>query len=375
MAWAEVKQTVGFREEILMLGNQSEVNIRELCRRFQVSPKTFYKWRKRFADGEEGLANRSRRPHESPTRTEAVVEGKILAVRAAHRSWGARKIRRVLLDKGEPNIPADSTVHRILERNGQIDSNSEKHQSWQRFEHEAPNQLWQMDFKGWFRTNDQRRCNPLTVLDDHSRYVVCLQACLDQKTETVQTQLTTTFRRYGLPERMTMDNGSPWGNDWEHQYTPLTVWLMRLGVRVSHSKPYHPQTQGKAERFHRTLDVDLLRWQSFRNLVHVQQHLDQYRDVYNRQRPHQALSLEVPSSRYRISCRQFPEHISAIEYDVGDVVRKVQVKGRFRFRGRVYKVAKAFYGYPIAVRATVNDGIFDVFFCHQKIGAIDLHEE
>ena len=377
MAWNEVKQTMAFREEILTLGKHPEANIRELCRRFQISPKTYYKWLKRAnIKGVEGLKNQSRRPHHSPTQTDPEVEMNVLSVRAEHPSWGARKIRKVLSTRGEMDLPTSSTVHRILKRNGKIDPvDSLKHQPWQRFEHEAPNQLWQMDFKGWFRTNDQRRCNPLTVLDDHSRYVVCLHACLNQQTETVQAQLTATFRRYGLPERMTMDNGAPWGNDLEHQYTPLTAWLIRLGVLISHSRPYHPQTQGKDERFHRTLDVDLLRWHSFRNADHVQEHFDRYRQIYNRQRPHQALGLEVPASRYRVSTRSFPEQLPPIEYDVSDTVRKVDEKGRILFRGKAYRVGKAFHGYPVAVRPTTEDGIFNVLFCHQRIFSIDLREQ
>lgn len=377
MAWDEVKQTMSFREEILNLGIQPGTNVRELCRRFQISPKTFYKWRKRAkAEGETGLINRSRRPHESPMRTKPAVEDQILTARDQYPSWGARKIRRVLVNRGESEIPTNSTVHRILKRNGKIDANeSQKHQAWQRFEHEAPNQLWQMDFKGWFSTGDAQRCNPLTVLDDHSRYVVCLQACENQQTETVQAQLTETFRRYGLPERMTMDNGAPWGNDLEHRYTPLTVWLIRLGVKTSHSRPYHPQTQGKDERFHRTLDVDLLRWRSFGDMIDVQNHFDKYRHVYNHERPHQALQLDVPASRYRVSPRRFPEQLPPIEYDAGEIVRTVQTTGRIYYRGKHYRVAKAFRGYRVALRPTNEDGFLNVCFCHEKIGQIKLHEQ
>src|SRR5262245_47499998 len=176
---------MSFRQEILRLAGQPGANIREVCRRFQVSPKTFYKWLKRSrTEGEAGLRNRSRRPHQSPRRTETAIEDKILSVRTEHPSWGARKIRRVLVNRHQLEVPTNSTVHRILQRSGKIDPvESKKHQAWQRFEHEDPNQLWQMDFKGWFRTTDQQVCNPLTVLDDHSRYIVCLQACSNQQTE------------------------------------------------------------------------------------------------------------------------------------------------------------------------------------------------
>src|SRR4030095_17029438 len=169
---------MSFRREILSLGTQPGANIRELCRRVQGSAKTFYKWLKRAkTEGNAFLINRSRRPHHSPRRTEAAIENGIVTVRAAHPSWGARKIRRVLSNRGE-KVPSASTVHRVLQRHGEINpKESKKHQAWQRFEHEAPNQLWQMDFKGWFRTTDQQICHPLTVLDDHSRYVVCLHVC------------------------------------------------------------------------------------------------------------------------------------------------------------------------------------------------------
>lgn len=243
MAWNEVKQAVSFREEILSLGRQPGANVREICRRFQVSPKTFYKWKKRSAlEGSSGLRNRSRRPEGSPTRVRPEIEAKVLTIRDRYPSWGARKIQRILLNADESELPACSTIHRILVRHGRIDvSGSVRHQAWKRFEHDEPNQLWQMDFKGWFRTRDQQRCHPLTVLDDHSRYVVCLEACPNQQARTVQSRLTETFRRYGLPERMTMDNGAPWGYDRTHRHTPLTAWLIRLGVGVSHSRPYHPQ--------------------------------------------------------------------------------------------------------------------------------------
>src|SRR5262249_9640533 len=159
------------------------------------------------------------------------------------------------------------------------------------------------------------RCHPLTVLDDHSRFALGLEACANEQGVTVQERLTTIFRRYGLPRRMTMDNGSPWGNDSTHPHTPLTVSLMRLGIGVGHSRPYHPQTQGKDERFHRTLKVEVLHGRTFRDLPHCQAAFDEWRTVYNVQRPHEALAMATPGSRYAISARPFPASLPAVEYD------------------------------------------------------------
>ena len=258
MPFSEVS-IVDQREEVARLASQPGANVRLVSRRFQVSPTTVYGWLARYREqGRQGLMNLSRRPHHSPWRSGPQIEEAVLSVRQQHPAWGARKIRRRLQTQRVPNVPAASTVHAILVRQGQIDSKeAAKHRPYLRFEHDAPNRLWQMDFKGDFATQTAR-CHPLTVLDDYSRFAVGLQACPDQRTQTVKDKLSGVFRRYGLPERMTMDNGSPWGSDADHRFTPLTVWLMRLQIRVSHSRPYHPQTQGKDERFHRTLGIELL---------------------------------------------------------------------------------------------------------------------
>jgi transposase InsO family protein len=367
---------MSFRKEIMLLANEPDVNIRELGRRFKVSSKTIYKWLKRYIqNGDEGLRDRSRRPHQSPKRSGKDIEFKVLKVRESHPAWGARKIGARLKAIGERAIPVDSTIHEILRRHGLIDPReSAKHKAWKRFEHAEPNQLWQMDFKGWFTVGADVKCHPLTVLDDHSRFAVCLEACTNQRTETVQHHLTDKFRRYGLPERMTMDNGSPWGSDAEHRYTPLTVWLIRLGIRVSHSRPYHPQTQGKDERFHRTLKAEALRGRQFRDIAQAQERFQQWLPIYNQERPHQALSMAVPASRYQISRHRFPETLPSIEYASGDEVRRVQEKGEVSYKGHRIVLGKAFYRYPVAFRPTTKEGILDVYFCHHRIMKIDVKD-
>jgi transposase InsO family protein len=364
------------RREFVELAVQSEANVKQLCDRFGISRKTGYKWLKRYREGKElGLQDRSRRPQHAPERSAAEVEASVLAVRDANPAWGARKIRTRLEALSSSEVPAGSTIHAILRRHGRVNlSESSKHQPWQRFEREAPNQLWQMDFKGHFALGNGQRCHPLGMVDDHSRFALCLQACRNEQGETVQQQLTVTFRRYGLPEAMLMDNGAPWGSDRDHRHTVLTVWLLRLGVGVRHGRPWHPETQGKQERFHRSLKAEVLAGPVFGDFAKVQTRFDQWRQVYNHERPHQALGMAVPASRYQVSPRTFPEVLPGIEYSPGDIVRKVQDQGRITFHNRDFRVGTAFRGYPVAVRPTLQEGVFTVHFCSHQIAEIQLRD-
>jgi len=362
------------RTEFVKLACQKGANIRQLCRRYRISSATAYKWILRYREaGEVGLLDRSRRPRNFPSRSSPEFENHVLRIRTEQSAWGATKIRRILRNEGI-EVKAASTVHAILVRHGKIDpEESKKHHAWQRFEHPVPNDLWQMDFKGHFAIGTGQRCHPLTVLDDHSRFLMCLKACENEKGETVQQHLTSVFRQYGLPLRITMDNGAPWGSDRIHRDTPVTVWLRRIGVRVSHSRPHHPQTQGKDERFHRTLKVELLRGRNFDAFPRIQPAFDHYRNVYNQRRPHQAIDMETPVRRYQLSPRNFPESLPPIEYGDSDQVRIVDEKGKISFKGRRLSVGKGFRGYPVALRPTEKDGVWQVFFCCDSIAQIDLH--
>ena len=283
----------------------------------------------------------------------------------------AARYDRVLLDRGCLHVPSPSTITGILRRNDRLACAEPAKRDWRRFEHAQPNDLWQMDFKGHFPTG-AGRCHPLTVLDDHSRFAILLQACPNERTDTVQECLTAAFRTYGLPVRMLMDNGAPWGNDALHPRTPLTVWLMRLGIQVSHGRPYHPQTQGKEERFHRTLNAEVLQGRYFTDCPASQAAFDWWRGVYNTERPHQALGLATPISRYAPSPWSFPETLPPIEYGDGDLVRKVGAEGWVSFKGHAFKVGRALRGYPVALRPTVPDGVWGVWFLTHPIATVDL---
>ena len=374
MSWVS-RSIVELRREFVSLASQEGSNVSELCRRFGISRKTGYKWLGRGEAEGSLLSNRSRRPLASPKRTAEALEAKIVSLRGEHPAWGGRKLRRRLRDLGEQGLPAASTITQILRRHGCLDAaEAAKHTAFIRFEHPRPNGLWQMDFKGHVAMRAGGRCHPLTVLDDHSRYALCIAACANEQTQTVQDRLTETFQRYGLPERMTMDNGSPWGDGpYGGGYTPLTVWLMRLGVRCGHSRPYHPQTQGKDERMHRSLNAEAMQ-EIHEDLASWQRVFDAWRIVYNTQRPHQALDYAVPAQRYQTSPRRWTGRLHEPEYGPDDIVRRVQQNGWFSFKGRDLKVSKAFAAQRIALRPNAEDGVWDVIFVAQRISQVNLRD-
>ena len=364
---------MSLKREFVELANQEGANRRSLCARFGISPKTAYKWLGRYvSEGVDGREEQSRRPARSPGQTPEAVEAAVIAIRTAHPTWGGRKISRRLADLGQRSV-APSTVTGILRRHQLLRDRSEVSHPWQRFEHAEPNQLWQIDFKGYFAT-PAGLCHPLTLLDDHSRFNLVLQACAKTDAGTVRPLLSAVFRRYGMPVRMNADNGAPWGSPREHGHglSRLSVWLIQLGIRLSHSRPGHPQTNGKEERFHRTLKAEVLNGRSFADLPAAQHAFDQWRTIYNCERPHDALGLAVPASRYQPSPKGFPEILPAIEYGPDDKVCRVRWNGEVRFGRRKLKVSNALQGLPVAFRAMPADGVFDVYFCHHRFMRLDL---
>jgi transposase InsO family protein len=361
------------RREFVRLALQEGANRRELCRRFGISPDVGYKWLRRWQAGDRELLDQSRRPKRMPRRSAAAVEVQVVAVRDKHPAWGARKIAHCLKRDGQI-VPVPSTVHRILCRNERIKpSENAPPNPGHRFEKEAPNQLWQMDFKGHMPLANGTRCHPLTVIDDHSRYVPCLKACANEQRPTVQEHLTATFRRYGLPEAFYIDNGSPWGDTSGVRWTGLKVWLLKLGIRVVHARPCHPQGRGKNERFHRTLNAEVFAMRPFRTLPEVQRALDAWRMVYNLERPHQGLDMNVPADRFRPSSRVMPARIPKVQYDLGETVRTVSsTRSYISFKGQFWKVPKAFVGERLAIRPLDRDGNYGIFFASWQVASIDL---
>jgi transposase InsO family protein len=362
---------MSLRLEFVALAQRPGANVSALCRAYGISRKTGYKWLGRAVDS---MVDRSRRPHTSPRRTPDAIEHQVLQARDVYPDWGARKLKRFLENHGASDLPAVSTITAVLHRHGRISPEaSTAAEHWQRFEHPQPNALWQMDFKGHFAMQ-RGRCHALTVLDDHSRFNLVLHACEAESFEVVQPALTATFRRYGLPWRISCDNGSPWGSvGREDRLTRLGAWLIRLGIRVSHARVGHPQTNGKDERFHRTLKRELLRHRVLADLNDAQHAFDRFRELYNTQRPHDALGLNVPLDRFRPSERAFPEVLPAIDYDDGLPLRTVDSAGNISFRNRRYRVSKALKGLPVALRLDPDDDHkADVIYCQQSIRTLDL---
>ena len=374
MAW-QPKDLMDIKREFMELAMQEGANRRELCRRFGIGAKAAYALLKRFAnEGPAAYTPRSRRPLTSPTRTSSTMEQAVVALRQEHPAWGGRKIARRLVDLGHAQVPPASTITAILHRHGLISPQATVDATpWLRFEHDLPNALWQIDFKGDFDLA-QRRCYPLTLLDDHSRFNLALQACDSVGAACVKPHLIRVFERYGLPVRINADNGAPWGSPRlaGHGLSELSVWLIRLGIRVSHSAPYHPQTNGKIERFHRSFKCEVLAGRSFADVHEAQLAFEHWRSVYNHERPHEALGMMCPDKRYQISPRTYPSSLPEIEYSSTDTVVVVKHNGEAVVHGHKIKVPYSVLKMPIAFRSDPRrEGGLDVFFCHQRFMQLD----
>lgn len=357
-------------------------NLSALCRQFGISRDTGYRYLARYRqDGEVGLVDQSRRPHQSPRQTPLPVVERVLAARTAHPTWGGRKLHHWLArhdpwfaERNLP-VPAPSTITGILRRAQLLRGPRAGHpRAYLRFERAAPNQLWQLDFLGHLPLASGDRVHVLTILDDHSRFLIGLIAYADEQTATVRAALTGCFITYGLPDELLCDNGPPWGTPSGLGMTRLEAWWQRLTIRLSHGRPYHPQTQGKVERCHQTIGLDVFAQTTapFADLAAAQAALDQFRAVYNTQRPHEALDYAVPDDRYRPSDRSFPTDLPPITYPAGTMVRIVNHQGNILVHRRHYFVSEALVGEPVAIEPTTDKEVFTVTYGTRRMGDIRL---
>lgn len=387
MPWNEATK-MELKQEFVMLANQPNANMSQLCRRFDISRPTGYKWLARYqSEGLEGLREQSRRPHHSPNKTPDHIEQLVVEARQQDPGWGGRKLGCHLSNQAKAGaipitpdqVPSASTITRILDRHGLLaePKDPSRRGSWERFERPVPNELWQLDFKGEFRLATGAYCYPLTLIDDHSRFSLAVAGCPDQQRSTVQEHLRSTFCRYGLPQAILCDNGPPWGaglgwREWGPFYTGLAVWLMRLGITVIYARPNHPQGKGKNERFNGSLQAELLDHEQFGDHSQAHARMADWRTRYNTVRPHQALDMATPATRYQPSETEFPDQLPPVEYRPGATTRKVTTQGKITFRGQRFTVGKAFSGYRLALRASSEHARYNIYFCHQRIRTINL---
>jgi transposase InsO family protein len=348
---------------------RQEKSFTALCQEFGISRPTGCLWRKRYQEaGLAGIAERSRRPRQSPARSPVELEQRVVEMRQRYPDWGARKLQ-VLLARDQVELTR-STIHRILLRHDLVRDHDRHAHATGRFERSAPNQLWQMDFKspkGW-----NAAVGPLSVLDDHSRYLLVLRAVWSTHAELVREQLEMAFAASGVPEAMLMDHGIPW---WSARAptgaTRLTVWLMKQGVRLHWSGFRHPQTQGKVERFHGTLERALVARRAPRK--EPQAWLDAYRWEHNHVRPHEALGMQTPASVWRKSLRRYDPCPPRWEYPAGAKVLKVDCQGKLDLEGHRWKISRALCGERVQLERVEQRVL--VYYCRTLIRELDLDHQ
>ena len=364
MPW-EKKTVMDQREAFVLAVETGEETISELCRIFGISRKTGYKWLNRAALGQQ-LCDQSRCPHRQPSKTARETEQLILTVRISNPTWGGKKIKAALESAGYEGIPSVKTCSTILKRNGMIDpEESQKHTAFQRFERQQCNQLWQMDFKGDFSLGDGSRCYPLDILDDHSRF--CIQISPKSSATGVKESVLEAFLDFGLPDAILTDNGAQFSG-FRGGYTQLERWLMDLDVVPIHGRIMHPQTQGKVERFHRTMKAEALRT-SPACLEEAKRLLSDWRWRYNELRPHEALGMKTPASVYVPSSRQY-ERPRDYEYPSDARLVKVNNWGYLRFGPIELYLSETMKDTYLEIRPGDSD-TFLIFYRNYQIAVVD----
>lgn len=370
MSW-KVRDVLSQRIEFVIRAIQRKESVSQLCQEYGISRQTGHLWLRRYRQNGTfaALEDRSHAPVKVWNRSKRDIEELVIALRRED-GWGGRKIQLILEQEHGVRISA-RTIDRIVKREGLVEKESEKQPARCRFEREQPNELWQMDFKGQYRTN-QGDCYPLTILDDHSRYVVGLYALPNTGSEGVRERLIQTFQRYGLPDQMLTDHGTPWWNvnRTEDGLTQVGVLLMKQDIRLSFSGIRHPQTQGKVERFHRTMARSILHRGQPRQFSEWQLSLDQIRDAYNHRRPHEALNMKVPASCYQPHRRLYdPKPVEWVYSDLWTTTT-LNGSGNLNYSGKQYFVSKALANERVAFRKVESKLL--VRFRRMYVREIDL---
>ena len=348
---------------------RDEESMTALCERFEISRETGYVWLRRYRQlGAEGLVELNRAPAHHANQTPVSIEEAVLELRQAHMTWGPKKLKRIL-ERDQPgrSWPATSTVGEIVKRAGLVVPRKKRRKTapyTEPLQHAVEsNRVWCADFKGWFKSGDGTRIDPLTITDACSRYLLRSQAVAKTDTERVRAIFEAAFREFGLPWWIRTDNGPPFASTAVGGLSRLAVWWMKLGVVPERIEAGHPEQNGRHERMHRTLKLDLRPAQDWRG---QQLELDRFRHDYNEVRPHEALAMQTPGSVYQPSPRPYPERLPEVEYPDTMLVRAVKAHGHFRWKKHDVFLSEVLWGEQVGL-LPVDDGVYTVYFAHVPI--------
>jgi putative transposase len=359
------------------LAQSGHFTIRELCEDFGISRKSAYKWIKRYAEcGARGLEDRSRAPRSVPGRTAMGIERLIVSERRRRPTWGPKKLYRVLKIKhGIECPPARSTIGEILKRNGLIKPRRRRPGVFNVDRQDLtlaqrPNQVWAVDFKGWFLLGDGNRCDPLTLSDLCSRYLIKIKAQQGQTLRPTQRSFKHAFRAHGLPEIIRVDNGSPFASMGPGGLSRLSVWWISLGIDVEFTRPGCPQDNGCHERMHRTMKVECCA-QASGHRAAQQQRFDRWRKDFNWERPHESLDQHTPAERYQASPRRLDEGIKTRLYEPHEEIKRVNSSGFISLNGNNCFVGEAFVGVDVAIERDEKSGLLKVRYANVQLGSLE----
>ncbi len=363
------------RNEFVTAWLRKEEPLAELCRHFGISRKTGYKWLSRFEEGgRAGLDHRSRAPHHSPQAIALATQEAILAARERYPHWGARKLR-LWLQRQQAALawPAASSMGELLKREGLIAPRQFRRRTPPYSEPlahaQAPNELWCVDFKGWFRCGDGARCDPFTMSDAYSRFVFCCRAVVKTDGPHVRGVMEASFRRYGLPPGIRSDNGAPFASRAPGGLTRLSMWWLRLGIRHERIEPGHPEQNGRHERMHRTLKQETASPPAA-NLRRQQQAFLRFERMYNQQRPHEALGGKTPAEVYVSSTRSYPARLPPLEYPAGVHLRRISQQGSLKWHCERTFLSEVLARETVGLLETEEE-FFEVYYGPLLIGWFD----
>ena len=357
---------------------EGRLNFAELCREFGISRQVGYVWVGRYkgaACGIEALSERSKRPHTSPTKVSDELEEYLVAARKLHPTWGPKKLRAWLLHHHPQLVlPVQSTIGEVLRRRGLTVQRRRQRStisSTQPFaDVTGPNATWCVDFKGHFRMGDGKKCYPLTVIDAYSRFLLRCEGMTEPDGREVQRAFDSAFQEYGLPAAIRSDNGPPFASIGAGGLTVLSVWWLRLGIRLERIEPGKPQQNGRQERFHRTLKAEATR-PAQANLRAQQRAFDLFRHEYNEERPHEALGQQTPSSQFILSPRRYPRPLLRLETHPWNEVMRVDREGFIRWRSKRLFISSALAHEDVELRYEEGIERWHVVFGPLSIGWID----